>query len=338
MAPLTLKRRDAIAVAAGVLFSARAYAAEQTSLLNVSYDPTRELYREVNRAFIADWKAKTGETITLNQSHGGSGAQTRAVLDGLAADVVTLALAADIDALAKRGLLATDWQARLPGNSSPYTSTIVFLVRKGNPKQIRDWNDLLKPGVQVITPNPKTSGGARWNFLAALAWAQRQPNATDALAEEYIRALFRQVPVLDTGARGSTTSFAQRGLGDVLLAWENEAFLVRKEFGETDFETVLPSVSILAEPPVAVVDSVVDKRGTRKAAEAYLQYLYTPEGQEIIARNFYRPRDPTVAAKYAKTFPALPLATIKDFGGWEKAQAAYFADGGLFDRIYVPGK
>ena len=338
MAPLTLKRRDALAVAAGVLFSARAYAAEQTSLLNVSYDPTRELYREVNRAFIADWKAKTGETITLNQSHGGSGAQTRAVLDGLAADVVTLALAADIDALAKRGLLATDWQARLPGNSSPYTSTIVFLVRKGNPKQIRDWNDLLKPGVQVITPNPKTSGGARWNFLAALAWAQRQPNATDALAEEYIRALFRQVPVLDTGARGSTTSFAQRGLGDVLLAWENEAFLVRKEFGETDFETVLPSVSILAEPPVAVVDSVVDKRGTRKAAEAYLQYLYTPEGQEIIARNFYRPRDPTVAAKYAKTFPALPLATIKDFGGWEKAQAAYFADGGLFDRIYVPGK
>ena len=338
MSRLTLPRRGAIAAAAGALFAMQARAAEPTTLLNVSYDPTRELYREVNRAFISDWKAKTGETITLNQSHGGSGAQARAVLDGLAADVVTLALAADIDALAKRGLLATDWQARLPDNASPYTSTIVFLVRKGNPKRIRDWNDLLKPGVQVITPNPKTSGGARWNFLAALAWAQRQPGATDASAEAFIRALFRQVPVLDTGARGATTSFAQRGLGDVLLAWENEAFLVRKEFGETDFEAVLPSVSVLAEPPVAVVDSVVEKRGTRKAAEAYLRYLYTPEGQEIIARNFYRPRDPAVAAKYVKTFPALPLATIKDFGGWDKAQAAYFADGGLFDRIYVTGK
>jgi sulfate/thiosulfate-binding protein len=333
-----LSRRRAIAAAAGTLLATDTRAVEPTTLLNVSYDPTRELYRDFNRAFIKAWKAKTGETIVVNQSHNGSGASARAVLDGLPADVVTLALAADIDALAKRGLLATDWQTRLPDNAAPYTSTIVLLVRKGNPKQIHDWPDLLKPGVQVITPNPKTSGGARWNFLAALAWAQRQPGATDASVEAYIRALFRQVPVLDTGARGATTSFAQRDLGDVLIAWENESFLVRKQFGETDFETVLPSVSVLAEPPVAVMDSIVDKRGTRKVAEAYLQYLYTPEGQEIVARNFYRPRNPIVAAKYAKIFPALTLATIKDFGGWGKAQAAYFADGGLFDRIYVPGK
>jgi sulfate transport system substrate-binding protein len=333
-----LTRRDAMGVAAASLMSARGAASEPTTLLNVSYDPTRELYRDFDRAFIKAWKARTGETIAVNQSHNGSGASARAVLDGLPADVVTLALAADIDALAKRGLLSTDWQARLPDNASPYTSTIVFLVRKGNPKQIHDWPDLLKPGVQVITPNPKTSGGARWNFLAALAWAQRQPGATDASAAEFIRALFRQVPVLDTGARGATTSFAQRALGDVLIAWENEAFLVRKEFGETDFETVLPSVSVLAEPPVAVVDSVVDKHGTRAVAEAYLKYLYTPEGQEIVARNFYRPRDPAVAARYAATFPPLAMASIKDFGGWDKAQADYFADGGLFDRIYVPGK
>ena len=333
-----LTRRDAITAAASTLLATSATAAEPTTLLNVSYDPTRELYRDFNRAFIKDWKAKTGETVVVNQSHNGSGASARAVLDGLPADVVTLALAADIDALAKRGLLAADWQTRLPDSAAPYTSTIVFLVRKGNPKQVHDWPDLLKSGVQVITPNPKTSGGARWNVLAALAWAQRQPGATDASVEEYIRALFRQVPVLDTGARGATTSFAQRDLGDVLIAWENEAFLVRKEFGDVDFETVLPSVSVLAEPPVAVVDSVVDKRGTRKVAEAYLQYLYTPEGQEIVARNFYRPRDPAVAAKYAKVFPSLTLATIKDFGGWDRAQASYFADGGLFDRIYVPGK
>ena len=333
-----LTRRDAITAAASTLLATSATAAEPTTLLNVSYDPTRELYRDFNRAFIKDWKAKTGETVVVNQSHNGSGASARAVLDGLPADVVTLALAADIDALAKRGLLAADWQTRLPDSAAPYTSTIVFLVRKGNPKQVHDWPDLLKSGVQVITPNPKTSGGARWNVLAALAWAQRQPGATDASVEEYIRALFRQVPVLDTGARGATTSFAQRDLGDVLIAWENEAFLVRKEFGGVDFETVLPSVSVLAEPPVAVVDSVVDKRGTRKVAEAYLQYLYTPEGQEIVARNFYRPRDPAVAAKYAKVFPSLTLATIKDFGGWDRAQASYFADGGLFDRIYVPGK
>ena len=333
-----LTRRDAIGAAAATAFGTTARAAEPTTLLNVSYDPTRELYRDFNRAFIKAWKAKTGETVVVNQSHNGSGASARAVLDGLPADVVTLALAADIDALAKRGLLAKDWQTRLPDNSAPYTSTIVLLVRKGNPKQVHDWPDLLKPGVQVITPNPKTSGGARWNFLAALAWAQRQPGATDASAEAFIKALFHQVPVLDTGARGATTSFAQRGLGDVLIAWENEAFLVRKEFGDTDYETVLPSVSVLAEPPVAVVDRVVDKRGTRKVAEAYLQYLYTPEGQEIVARNFYRPRDPAVAAKYTKVFPALTLATIKDFGGWDKAQATYFADGGMFDRIYVPGK
>ncbi|MEA2771188.1 MAG: sulfate/thiosulfate transport system substrate-binding protein [Acetobacteraceae bacterium] len=333
-----LTRRDAITATAGALLATSARAAEPTTLLNVSYDPTRELYRDFNRAFIKAWKAQTNETVVVNQSHNGSGASARAVLDGLPADVVTLALAADIDALAKRGLLAADWQTRLPDNAAPYTSTIVFLVRKGNPKQIHDWPDLLKPGVQVITPNPKTSGGARWNFLAALAWAQRQPGATDASVEAYIRALFHQVPVLDTGARGATTSFAQRDLGDVLIAWENEAFLVRKEFGDADFETVLPSVSVLAEPPVAVVDSVVDKRGTRKVAEAYLRYLYTPEGQEVVARNFYRPRDPTVAAKYAKVFPSLTLATINDFGGWGKAQASYFADGGLFDRIYVPGK
>jgi sulfate/thiosulfate transport system substrate-binding protein len=331
-------RRGAIIAAVGGLLAATAHAADPITLLNVSYDPTRELYRDFNRAFIKAWKEKTGQTIVVNQSHNGSGASARAVLDGLPADVVTLALAADIDALAKRGLVATDWQTRLPDNASPYTSTIVLLVRKGNPKQIHDWPDLLKPGVQVITPNPKTSGGARWNFLAALAWAQRQPGATDASVETFIRALFHQVPVLDTGARGATTSFAQRGLGDVLIAWENEAFLVRKEFGETDFETIVPSVSVLAEPPVAVVDSIVDKRGTRKVAEGYLQYLYTPESQELIARNFYRPRDPAVAARYAKLFPALPLATIKDFGGWSKAQADYFADGGLFDRIYVPGK
>ncbi|MEA2730976.1 MAG: sulfate/thiosulfate transport system substrate-binding protein [Acetobacteraceae bacterium] len=333
-----LTRRDAITATAGALLATSARAAEPTTLLNVSYDPTRELYRDFNRAFIKAWKAQTNETVVVNQSHNGSGASARAVLDGLPADVVTLALAADIDALAKRGLLAADWQTRLPDNAAPYTSTIVFLVRKGNPKQIHDWPDLLKPGVQVITPNPKTSGGARWNFLAALAWAQRQPGATDASVEAYIRALFHQVPVLDTGARGATTSFAQRDLGDVLIAWENEAFLVRKEFGDADFETVLPSVSVLAEPPVAVVDSIVDKRGTRKVAEAYLQYLYAPEGQEVVARNFYRPRDPTVAAKYAKVFPSLTLATINDFGGWGKAQASYFADGGLFDRIYVPGK
>jgi sulfate transport system substrate-binding protein len=331
-----LTRRTTLGAMIGALAVTPAAAA--TTLLNVSYDPTRELYREINRAFTTTWKARTGDQLTINQSHGGSGAQTRAVLDGLQADVVTLALGADIDALAKRGLLSADWQTRLPDHAAPYTSTIVFLVRAGNPKQIRDWPDLLKPGVQVITPNPKTSGGARWNVLAALAWARRQPGATDGSVEEYLRALFRQVPVLDTGARGATASFAQRGLGDVLIGWENEAFLARKEFGATDFEIVLPSVSVLAEPPVAVVDSVVDKRGTRQVAEAYLQYLYTPEGQEIGAHNFYRPRDKTVAARYAERFPDLALATIADFGGWATAQPAYFADGALFDRVFTPGR
>jgi sulfate transport system substrate-binding protein len=326
-----------IAAAAGAALTTAAGAAEPVTLLNVSYDPTRELYRDFNRAFIKEWQAKANQTIVVDQSHNGSGASARAVMEGLPADVVTLALAADIDALARRGLLAADWQARLPDNAAPYTSTIVFLVRKGNPQQIRDWPDLLKPGVQVITPNPKTSGGARWNVLAALAWAKRQPGATDATMEAFIRALFHQVPVLDTGARGATTSFAKRGLGDVLIAWENEAFLVRKEFGQDDFETIPPSVSVLAEPPVAVVDAVVDRRGTRAVAEAYLKYLYTPQGQEIIARNFYRPRDPAVAAKYTKVFPSLAMATIQDFGGWNQAQAAYFADGGLFDRITMPG-
>jgi sulfate/thiosulfate transport system substrate-binding protein len=312
--------------------------AAETVLLNVSYDPTRELYRGINRAFIAAWQNRTGERVSINQSHGGSGAQTRAVLDGLQADVVTLALAADIDILAQRGLLSADWQRRLPDNASPYTSTIVLVVRKGNPKAVHDWQDLTRPDVSVITPNPKTSGGARWNFLAALAWARTQPNATAASAEEFMRALFRRVPVLDTGARGATNSFAQRGLGDVLLAWENEAWLARKEFGADAFEIVYPSLSILAEPPVAVVDAVVDKKGTRAVAEAYLRFLYSREGQEIVATNYYRPRDPEVAAKYAERYPVLKLVTIADFGGWDAAQATYFAEGGMFDRIFTPGR
>jgi len=324
-------------IGAGVLGS-RPAAAASITLLNVSYDPTRELYRDINRAFAAAWKQKTGDIVTINQSHGGSGAQARAVLDGLPADVVTLALAADIDTLAQHGLLAADWATRLPDNATPTTSTIVFLVRKGNPKHIHDWPDLVAPGVSVITPNPKTSGGARWNFLAALAWARRQPNASEATEEAFLRDLFHHVPVLDTGARGATTSFAQRELGDVLLAWENDAWLARREFGEDHFDIVLPSISVLAEPPVAVVDSVVDKRGTRAVAQAYLEFLYTPAAQDIAARNFYRPRDPGVAARYKAQFPDLPMATIADFGGWKVAQAAYFADGGLFDRIYVPGK
>ena len=332
-----LTRRSVVAATLATLTAGGASAAD-TVLLNVSYDPTRELYREINRAFIADWQEKTGQRITINQSHGGSGSQARAVLDGLQADVVTLALAADIDALAKRGLLSVDWQTRLPNNASPYTSTIVFLVRKGNPKAIRDWPDLIKPDIAVITPNPKTSGGARWNFLAALAWARRQPGATDASAEEFMRALFHHVPLLDTGARGSTTSFAQRGLGDVLLGWENDAWLARKEFGADDFAIIYPSLSILAEPPVAVVDSVVDRRGTRSMAQAYLEFLYTKQGQDIAARNYFRARDPAVAAQYAERYPALPLATVQDFGGWDSAQTTYFADGGMFDRIFTPGK
>jgi sulfate/thiosulfate transport system substrate-binding protein len=334
---LSLTRRSAVGASLAAMLTSRASAADNT-LLNVSYDPTRELYRDMNRAFIAAWQKKTGDRITINQSHGGSGAQARAVLDGLQADVVTLALAADIDALAKRNLVAADWQRRLPDNASPYTSTIVLLVRKGNPKNIRDWPDLIGGDVAVITPNPKTSGGARWNFLAALAWAKAQPGATEASAEEFMRTLFRHVPVLDTGARGATNSFAQRGLGDVLLAWENEAWLARKQFGADEFTITYPSLSILAEPPVAVVDSVVDKKGTRALAEAYLRFLYTKEGQDIAARNYYRPRDAAVAAQYSERYPALNLTTIQDFGGWETAQATYFADGGMFDRIFTPGK
>ncbi|HVZ09770.1 sulfate ABC transporter substrate-binding protein [Rhodopila sp.] len=327
----------AFAAAPAALAGRPAHAADYT-LLNVSYDPTRELYRAINRAFVPAYQKQTGDKVTINQSHGGSGAQTRAVLDGLEADVVTLALAADIDALAKRGLVAENWQARLPDNASPTTSTIVFLVRKGNPKGIKDWGDLVKPGIAVITPNPKTSGGARWNFLAALAWAKGQPGATDASAEAYLRALFRQVPVLDTGARGATNSFAQRGLGDILLAWENEAWLALREFGSDDYAIVYPTISILAEPPVSVVDKNVDKHGTRAVAEAYLKFLYTPEAQDIAARNYYRPRDPAVLARYAERYPAIKMATIQDFGGWPAAQAEYFADGGLFDRIFTPGK
>jgi sulfate transport system substrate-binding protein len=332
----TLTRRSALAAIGACAAWNGAWA--DTALLNVSYDPTRELYRAINPVFAASWKARTGQPIAISQSHGGSGAQARAVLEGLQADVVTLALAADIDALARRGLLARDWQTRLPGNSCPYTSTIVFLVRKGNPKAIRDWPDLLKPGVSVITPNPKTSGGARWNFLAAVAWAEHQPNATEASVEDYMRRLLRQVPVLDTGARGATNSFVQREIGDVLLAWENEAWLARKQFGADAFETVYPPVSILAEPPVAVVDAVADRKGTRDAARAYLEFLYTPQAQRIIGANYYRPRDPQVAQEFAERYPPMQMASIGDFGGWDAAQARYFADGGMFDRIFVPGR
>ena len=308
------------------------------SLLNVSYDPTRELYQEYNKAFSAYWKAKTGDNLTIKASHGGSGKQARSVIDGLDADVVTLALAYDIDEISSVGkLLAPDWQKRLPHNSTPYTSTIVLLVRKGNPKGIKDWNDLVKPGVSVIVANPKTSGGARWAYLAAYGYALKKNNNDDAKARAYITDLYKHVPVLDSGARGATVTFAERGVGDVLLAWENEAYLVEAEFGKGKFDTVFPSISILAEPPVAVVDKVVDKRGTRKIAEAYLNYLYTPEGQEIAAHNYYRPTDPKIAAKYAAQFPKLNLFTISDtFGGWQKAQQTHFSDGGVFDKIYQP--
>jgi sulfate transport system substrate-binding protein len=306
-------------------------------LLNVSYDPTRELYQEFNAAFAKQWQAKTGKAVTIQQSHGGAAKQARAVIDGLEADVLTLALAYDIDAVAATGLLPKDWQKRLPNNSSPYTSTIVLLVRKGNPKGIKDWNDLVKPGIQVITPNPKTSGGARWNYLAAWAYALKQPGGSEATAKDFVTALYKNVPVLDSGARGSTTTFVQRGIGDVLLAWENEAFLSIKELGPDKVDVVVPSLSILAEPPVTVVDKVVDKKGTRAVAQAYLEYLYTPEGQEIAARHHYRPRLEAVAKKHAATFPKINLITIDAvFGGWQKAQKTHFADGGLFDLIYEP--
>jgi sulfate transport system substrate-binding protein len=314
--------------------------AKDVTLLNVSYDPTRELYQEYNAAFSRHWKAKTGDNVTVKQSHGGSGKQARSVIDGIDADVVTLALAYDIDEISAKGkLLVADWQKRLKHNSSPYTSTYIFLVRKGNPKGIKDWGDLIKPGVSVITANPKTSGGARWGYLAAYGWALQQPGGSDTKAREYIGKLFQNVPVLDSGARGSTVTFAERGQGDVLLAWENEAHLSLKEFGADKFDIVYPPSSILAEPPVTVVDKVVDKRGTREVATAYLEYLYTPEGQEIAARNFYRPIDAKVAAKYAKQFPAVKLFTIDQlFGGWAQAQKTHFADGGVFDQIYSKSK
>lgn len=318
------------------LFAGSAHAAD-IQLLNVSYDPTRELYQEYNTAFAKYWKAKTGDDVTVKQSHGGSGKQARSIIDGLEADVATLALAADIDALnEKAGLIPADWQKRLKNNSSPYTSTIVLLVRKGNPKHIKDWSDLVKPGVSVITPNPKTSGGARWNYLAAWGYALDQSKGDQSKARDFVAKLYGNVPVLDSGARGSTVTFSERGIGDVLITWENEAYLVKKEFGEDKFDVVFPSESILAEPPVTVVDKNVDKHGTRKVAEAYLDYLYSPEGQEIAAKNFYRPTDAKVAKKYEKQFPKLKLITIdKVFGGWGKTQKEHFADGGVFDQIYT---
>jgi sulfate/thiosulfate-binding protein len=324
-------------LASGPYLAPVAHAATVT-LLNVSYDPTREFYDDYNKVFAKYWKAKTGDTLTVNQSHGGSGKQARAVIDGLGADVVTLALAYDIDALASQGdLVPANWQGRLPSNSAPYTSTIVFLVRKGNPKNIHDWSDLARPGIAVITPSPKTSGGARWNYLAAWAWALKQPGGNDRTAEAFVKKVYKNVPVLDSGARGSTVTFVERGIGDVLLAWENEAFLAVKELGPNKFDIVAPSMSILAEPPVSVVDKVVDKHGTRKVAEEYLRYLYSKEGQQIAAKHFYRPRDPEVAASYASQFPNIPLVTIDAvFGGWTKAQANHFADNGSFDRIYGP--
>jgi sulfate/thiosulfate transport system substrate-binding protein len=325
-----------VGMAALAVGASQAATAKDITLLNVSYDPTRELYVDFNKAFGEYWKKKTGDTVNIRQSHGGSGRQARSVIDGLAADVVTLALAGDVDALATQGkLVPQNWEQRLPQNSAPYTSTIVFLVRKGNPKGIKDWGDLVKPGISVITPNPKTSGGARWNYLAGWAWALKQPGGNDNTARDYIRKLYKNVPVLDTGARGSTTTFAQRGIGDVAISWENEAFLAVKELGPEKFEIVVPSISILAEPSVTVVDKVVLRRGTRTVAEEYLKYLYTPEGQEIIAKNYYRPRDPSVLARYSNLFPSLTLVTIKDFGGWAKAQKEHFNDGGVFDQIYI---
>ncbi|GJI90602.1 sulfate ABC transporter substrate-binding protein [Duganella hordei] len=331
-----LSKKIIAAAVFAVTAAVPALAAEIT-LLNVSYDPTRELYQDVNVAFAKEWKAKTGDTVKIKQSHGGSGKQARSVIDGLEADVVSLALAYDIDAIAEHKLLAPDWQKKLAHNSTPYTSTIVFLVRKGNPKGIKDWNDLVKPGVAVITPNPKTSGGARWNHLAAYGYALRLPGGSEASAKDFLTKLYKNVPVLDSGARGATTTFVERGIGDVLIAWENEALLAIKELGPTKFDIVAPSVSILAEPPVAVVDKVADKRGTRKVAEAYLNFLYTDEAQEIIAKNYYRPAVEKEAKKYAGQFPNVKLFKLSEVAGdWTKAQKTHFADGGLFDQIYQP--
>ena len=330
---MKLKYQIISLLALGVVALAQAKSIE---LLNVSYDPTRELYAEYNKAFAAHWKTQTGDEVVIKQSHGGSGKQARGVIDGLSADVVTLALAADIDAIYTNAkLIPQDWQKRLPENSTPYTSTIVFIVRKGNPKRIKDWDDLIKPGVSVITPNPKTSGGARWNYLAAWAYAKHKQGGDDA-GKTFVSALYKNVPVLDSGARGSTTTFVQRGIGDVAISWENEAFLVLKEFGSDKYEIVVPSLSILAEPPVAVVDKVARKKGTEAVAKAYLEYLYSDEGQDIAGRNFYRPRNQTIAAKYSNVFPKLELVTIDaEFGGWAKAQKTHFADGGVFDQIYL---
>ena len=320
--------------AAAAAPSGPAAAPKEIKLLNVSYDPTRELYRDFNAAFARSWKARTGQEVTVQQSHGGSGKQARAVADGLEADVVTLALAYDVDAIAAAGLLPANWQSRLPANSSPYTSTVVFLVRKGNPKRIHDWPDLVKPGVQIVTPNPKTSGGARWNYLAAWGFALKS-YGQEAKARDFVTRLYRQVPVLDTGARGATITFVERGIGDVLIAWESEALLAVNQLGKGKFEIVTPGVSVLAEPPVAVVDKVAAKHGTASVARAYLEYLYSPEGQEIAARNYYRPRNQAVAARHAAQFPHLQLFTVDQvFGGWTKAQKTHFADGGIFDQIY----
>jgi sulfate/thiosulfate transport system substrate-binding protein len=325
--------RRIVVVAFALLWAGSASAADY-SLLNVSYDPTRELYADFNKAFAAAYQKETGKSVEIKQSHGGSGSQARAVIDGLQADVVTLALAYDIDAIAAKGLTSTDWQKRLPLNASPYTSTIVFLVRKGNPKGIKDWDDLIKSGVAVITPNPKTSGGARWNYLAAWGYAQKKFGSADG-AKKFVADLYKNVPVLDTGARGSTVTFVERGVGDVLLAWENEAFLAQREFGKDKFEIVAPPLSILAEPPVAVVDKVTDQKGSRAVAEAYLKYWYSKEGQEIAARNSYRPRDPEIAKQYEGSFAKLELFTIDEvFGGWTKAQREHFSEGGIFDQIY----
>jgi sulfate/thiosulfate transport system substrate-binding protein len=333
------KLRGMVAVALVAECVAVGAAQSPVKLLNVSYDPTREFYQEVNAAFARQWQSQTGQAVAINQSHGGSGKQARSVIDGLQADVVTLALAYDIDALHRVGrLIPENWQSRLPDNSSPYTSTIVFVVRKGNPKGITDWGDLVRPGISVITPNPKTSGGARWNYLAAWAWALEQPGGSEASAQAFVTRLFKNVPVLDSGARGSTTTFVQRGIGDVFISWENEALLAMQMLGRDKVEIVRPSMSILAEPPIAVVDKVVDRRGTRKVAEAYLRFLYTDEGQELAAKHFFRPRNAAVMARHARMFPPIRLVTIDAvFGGWAKAQKIHFDDGGIFDRIYQPG-
>jgi sulfate/thiosulfate transport system substrate-binding protein len=330
---MKMVRRGLFVVAGLLLWAGSAFAADIT-LLNVSYDPTRELYTDFNKAFAQAYQKETGKSVEIKQSHGGSGAQARAVIDGLQADIVTLALAYDIDAISAKGLIKPDWQTRLPQNSSPYTSTIVFLVRKGNPKGIKDWDDLVKPGISVITANPKTSGGARWNYLAAWGYAQKKYGSADK-ARQFVADIYKNVPVLDTGSRGATVTFVERGVGDVLLAWENEAYLAQREFGKDKFEIVAPSVSILAEPPVAVVDAVADKKGTRAVAEAYLKYWYGKEGQEIAARNSYRPRDPEIAKQHESEFAKVDLFTIDDvFGGWTKAQHDHFSDGGIFDQIY----